>query len=66
MLDKCSRDGRGAELVIPPHCGLELWDVLAVLDTVANQDALYRVAGYDLEYDTVKGSFLHRLDLCDV
>ena len=66
MLEKSRLDGRGAELVIPPHCGLELWDVLAVLDTVANQDTLYRVAGYELEYDTVKGSFLHRLDLCDV
>ncbi len=63
MLAKCRLDGRRAELVIPPHCGLELWDVLAVIDTVANQNTLYRVTGYQLEYDTVKGVFLHHLQL---
>ncbi|MFA5401187.1 MAG: DUF2341 domain-containing protein [Dehalococcoidia bacterium] len=64
MLAKCRLDGRRAEIVIPPHCGLELWDVLAVIDTVANQDTLYRVSGYQLEYDTVKGAYFHRLQLC--
>jgi len=66
MLAKLRLDGRRAELVIPPHCGLELWDVLAVIDTVANQDTLYRVTGYQLEYDTVKGAYFHRLQLCAV
>lgn len=66
MLAKCRLDGRRAELVVPPHCGLELWDVLAVIDTVANQDTLYRVSGYQLEYDTVKGAYFHRLQLCAV
>ncbi len=66
ILDKCSRDGCSAQIVIPPHCGLELWDVLAVLDSAADQDALYRVAGYELEYDTSRGIYLHRLKLCDV
>jgi hypothetical protein len=64
MLAKCRLDGRRAEIVIPPHCGLELWDVLAVIDTVANQDTLYRVTGYQLEYDTVKGAYFHHLQLC--
>jgi hypothetical protein len=63
ILAKCRLDGRRAELVIPPHCGLELWDVLAVVDTVANQDTLYRVSGYQLEYDTIKGDYFHRLYL---
>jgi hypothetical protein len=66
MLEKAGLDGHRAELVIPPHCGLELWDVLAVIDTVANQDALYRVIGYQFEYDTVKGIYLQRLKLCAV
>ncbi|MDD5398285.1 MAG: hypothetical protein PHU70_04305, partial [Dehalococcoidia bacterium] len=66
QLARARLDGRRAELVIPPHCGLELWDVLAVIDTVANQDTLYRVTGYQLEYDTVKGAYLHRLFLSAV
>ena len=64
MLAKLRLDGRRAELVIPLHCGLELWDVLAVVDTVANQNTLYRVTGYQLEYDTVKGAYFHRIQLC--
>jgi|GEM_PF-2588280 len=66
ILAKCRLDGRRAEIVIPLHCGLELWDVLAVVDTVANQDTMYRVTGYQLEYDTVKGAYFHRLQLCAV
>jgi len=51
-------------LVILAHCGLELWDVLSVYDSVANQDTLYRVTGYQLEY--AAGAYFHRLQLCAV
>ncbi len=66
ILSRNRLDQRRAELVIPPHCGLELWDVLAVYDPVANQETFYRVAGYQLEYDTFKGAYFHRLQLCAV
>jgi len=66
ILSRNRLDQRRAELFIPPHCGLELWDVLAVYDPVANQETFYRVNGYQLEYDTFKGAYFHRLHLCAV
>jgi hypothetical protein len=64
ILAKNGLDQRRAELLIPPHCGLELWDVLAVYDPVANQETFYRVIGYRLEY--ARGVYSHRLQLCAV
>jgi hypothetical protein len=58
-------DGADAKITIPPHCGIELWDVLAITDTPGNQTvALYRVAGYTLDYDTHRGIYLHHIHLC--
>lgn len=57
-------DSKHGRIVIPPHCGLELWDVLTIVDTVANQNTTYRVSGYTFEYDTRQGIYLHTLDLC--
>jgi hypothetical protein len=47
----------------PPHCGLELWDVVSAFDNVANQNTSYRVSGYTFEYDTFQGNYRHILDL---
>jgi len=66
ILSRNRLDQRRADLVIPPHCGLEMWDVLAVYDPVANQETFYRVNSYQLEYDTFKGAYFHRLHLCAV
>ncbi len=57
-------DSMHGSIVIPPHCGLELWDVITLQDTVANQDTNYRVTGYTFEYDTRQGIYQHTLDLC--
>jgi hypothetical protein len=57
-------DSKRGSIVIPPHCGLELWDVLTLVDTVANQDTIYRVTGYTFEYDTIRGIYQHTIDLC--
>jgi len=66
-LAKARLDGARAQVTIPPHCGLELWDVIAVTDTMCNRrEALYRVAGYTLDYDTLKGIYRHQIDLCAV
>jgi len=67
QLAKARLDGARAQVTIPPHCGVELWDVLAVTDTPGNQAAvLFRVAGYTMDYDTRKGIYQHQIDLCAV
>jgi hypothetical protein len=65
QLAKARLDSTDAQITIPPHCGLELWDVLAITDMPGNQTAaLYRVAGYTLDYDTRRGIYQHKIDLC--
>ncbi len=66
VLARARLDSTGGRITIPPHCGLELWDVLNFSDLPANQAASFRVAGYTLEYDTRKGVYLHTIDLCGV
>ena len=49
-------------LVIPPNCGVELWDVVEVTDTPANQStAKYRVAAIRFEYHPRQARFQHKL-----
>jgi 4-hydroxy-3-methylbut-2-en-1-yl diphosphate synthase IspG/GcpE len=64
LLSAARLDSKRGRIVIPPHCGLELWDVLSIVDAVANQNTTYRVIGYTFEYDTRQGTCLHTLDLC--
>ena len=64
ILSAARLDGKHGRIVIPPHCGLELWDVLTIVDTVANQNTTYRVSGYIFDYDTRQGIYLHTLALC--
>jgi hypothetical protein len=45
-----------ARITIPPHCGLVLWDVVSIYDSVSNQNCLYRVIAYQLEYDIKKAN----------
>jgi hypothetical protein len=67
QLAKARLDGAQAQVTVAPHCGVELWDVLAVTDTPGNQaEVLYRVAGYTMDYDTRKGIYQHQIDLCAV
>jgi hypothetical protein len=64
LLAAARLEGKHGTMTIPPHCGLELWDVLSVYDEVANQSSSYRVSGYTFEYDTRQGIYRHILDLC--
>jgi hypothetical protein len=52
-----------ARIVIPPHCGLELWDVISINDPVTNQNSLYRVTAYRLDFDNRKASYNHTAEL---
>jgi predicted regulator of Ras-like GTPase activity (Roadblock/LC7/MglB family) len=62
LLARARLDGKRAQVTIAPHCGIELWDVVNVTDTVTNQAANYRVIGYVMEYRA--GVYKHTLDLC--
>jgi hypothetical protein len=53
-----------ATVIIPPHCGVELWDVITVVDDGGNQNANYRVSGYTFETDKRRALYQHTLDLC--
>jgi hypothetical protein len=57
-------NSKRAHAVIPPHCGLELWDVLTIIDDGANQSTTYRASGYILDYDTRQAIYRHTLTLC--
>jgi hypothetical protein len=51
-------------IVIPPHCGLELWDVVYIYDEYTNQSANYSVASYVFEYDVLQSRWQHQIELC--
>ena len=63
VLDKARLDGSKGRITIPPHCGMELWDVVSITDTAANQSTSYRVTGYTLEYGTIAGNYRHTMML---
>jgi len=55
----------GGFILIPPNCGVELWDVIQVTDAPCAQTAAhYRVAGIRLDCEPAKARFQHRLILC--
>jgi hypothetical protein len=64
MLVKARLESMRATITITPHCGLEMWDILTLVDTVANQDTIYRVSGYTFEYDTRQGIYQQTIELC--
>ncbi|MHB8085554.1 MAG: hypothetical protein ACYDHZ_06990 [Dehalococcoidia bacterium] len=64
VLAKNRIDGKQGRILIPPHCALELWDVVNVVDAGANQSGSYRVSGYALDYDVRQGQYQQQLDLC--
>jgi hypothetical protein len=46
VLAKSRLDGKRGKITIPPHCGLELWDVVRIDDEGCNLSGDYRVTGY--------------------
>jgi hypothetical protein len=63
VLAKARLDGRSAKITIHPHCGLELWDVVSIIDIPANQSMPYRVNGYVLELDFKQAVYRHQCKL---
>jgi hypothetical protein len=63
VLAKALLDGRSAKITIPPHCGLELWDVVSIVDIPAHQSMSYRVNGYVLEFDFKQAVYQHQCKL---
>ena len=54
-------------LVMPPHCGMELWDVIEVNNELASPaTSRFRVTGYSLLYDAIAGIFQQRLNVGEV
>ena len=64
MLVKARLSSLQATVIIPPHCGVELWDVITVVDDGGNQNANFRVSGYTFEMDKRRAIYQHTLDLC--
>ena len=49
---------------MPPNCGQELFDVVELTDTMANQSAVkFRVAGIRFEYSPKQARYQHKLIL---
>lgn len=55
------------QILIPPNCGIELYDVISLTDSVCNQsDSNYRVSSYILEYYPRQRQFAHTVNLTTV
>ncbi len=51
-------------ILVPPHCGVELWDVITIYDSLCAQEGQdYRVIGIRLQYDARQGRYQHELFL---
>jgi len=51
-------------ILIPPNCGQELFDVVEITDSVANQSAIkFRVVGLRFEFNPREARYEHRLIL---
>lgn len=64
VLSKMRLIGKRGVILIPPNCGHELFDVVQISDSGANQSAVrFRVIGIRLEYNPKKAVYQHRLIL---
>ena len=63
VLSKMRLMGRGG-ILIPPNCGQELFDVVQISDSGANQSAVtFRVVGLRFEYNVREARYQHKLFL---
>lgn len=63
VLAKARLESRHAKITIPPHCGLELWDVVSIVDIPANQALSYRVIAYELDIDYKKSIYTQNITI---
>ena len=64
VLAKARLGSKKGVITIPPHCGMELWDVVYIYDEYGNQSANYRVASYVFEYSVLESRWQHQIELC--
>ncbi len=62
-LAKARLAGKKVSITISPHCGLELWDVVSVVDMAINESNNYRIAAYIFEYSVLESRFYHEIVL---
>jgi hypothetical protein len=64
ILSKMRLTGKRGVILIPPNCGQELFDVVQISDSGANQQAVsFRVVGIRFEYSPKQARYQHRLIL---
>ena len=64
VLSKMRLRGKGGVILIPPNCGQELFDVVQISDSGANQSAVtFRVVGIHFEYNPKQARYQHKLIL---
>jgi hypothetical protein len=64
ILAKMRLTGKRGVILIPPNCGQELFDVVQITDSGANQQAVkFRVVGIRFEYNPKQARYEHRLIL---
>jgi hypothetical protein len=64
ILGKMRLTGKRGVILIPPNCGQELFDVVQLSDSMANQSAVkFRVVGLRFEYNPKQARYEHRLIL---
>jgi len=64
VLSKMRLLGKSGVILIPPNCGQELWDVVQITDSGANQQAVkFRVVGIRFEYQPRQARYQHMLIL---
>jgi hypothetical protein len=64
ILSKMRLTGKRGVILIPPNCGQELFDVVQITDSGANQPAVkFRVVGLRFEYLPKQARYQHRLIL---
>jgi hypothetical protein len=64
ILSKMRLTGKRGVIFIPPNCGQELFDVVQISDSGANQSAVsFRVVGIRFEYNPKQARYHHKLIL---
>jgi hypothetical protein len=64
ILSKMRITGKKGLILIPPNCGQELFDVVQITDSGANQSAVkFRVVGIRFEYNPRQARYEHKLIL---
>ena len=66
-LERARLETRAGFITLPPHCGIELFDVITIYDALCSQAARkHRVMGARLTYDPIQQLYYQQLTLGEV